>query len=391
MRVAQVTSYFDPHLGGVETHVRELSRALGDLGVDVTVICADTEGAGARSRIGDFDVVRVPPRSVFMKTPSMPAVAEVVADGGFDLVHSHTPPPVASWRAARASRRSKVPHVMTFHCDPEIPLPLGGLLVDLWRLTYGRATLRRTDRLVSTTHSYASTSRTLWNYDTTVIPNGVDTDMFRPAGPGEEAADLPGTPGFRVLTVGRLVQHKGFEQLIDAVSMLPAPAHLLIAGEGELGPALEARARASRARDRISLLGRVPHDDLPGLYRACDVFALPSVSRLEAFGIVALEAMASGLPVVASDMPGVRELVTDGLEGHLANPLDAVAFATRIDSLLRRPLRRARFGRNGRAKVVAGYTWESVAGRVLKLYEEVLAGEEPAASVAATAGAAAPM
>lgn len=386
MRVAHVTSYFEPHIGGVETHVRELARALSDRGVDVTVICADTEGAGPRDRMHDFDVVRVPPRSVFLKTPSMPGVADVVGRGKFDLVHSHTPPPVASWRAAKAARRSKAPHVMTFHCDPEIPLPLGGLLVDLWRITYGRTTLRRTDRLISTTHSYASTSRTIWNYDTTVIPNGVDTETFRPEGPGDQRADLPGVDGFRVLTVGRLVQHKGIEQLVDAMALLPAPAHLLVAGDGDLRPAFEARARASPASDRITFLGAVPQEELPALYRSCDVFALPSVSRLEAFGIVALEAMASGLPVVASDMPGVRELVTDGVEGRLANPLDPLAFATRIDALLRRPLRRARFGRNGRAKVVANYTWEEVAGRMLALYEQVLSGEEPAQSASPAAG-----
>lgn len=389
MRVAQVTSYFEPHIGGVETHVRELARALVDRGVDLTVICADTEGAGPRDRMHDFDVVRVPPRSVFLKTPAMPGVADVIAKGKFDLVHSHTPPPVASWRAARAARKAGAPHVMTFHCDPEIPLPLGGLLVDLWRLTYGRTTMRRTDRVISTTHSYASTSRTLWNYDTTVIPNGVDTEAFRPEGPGDRRGELPGVDGFRVLTVGRLVQHKGLEQLTDAMSLLPAPAHLLIAGEGDLRAAVEARARASPAADRITFLGHVPQKDLPALYRSCDVFALPSVSRLEAFGIVALEAMASGLPVVASDMPGVREIVTDEVEGRLANPLDPLAFATRIDTLLRRPLRRARFGRNGRAKVAAGYTWEAVAGRVLELYEQVLSGEEPAPSASPAAGSAA--
>jgi glycosyltransferase involved in cell wall biosynthesis len=390
MRVAHVSSYFDPHIGGVETHVRELARALVDRGVDVTVVCADTEGAGARDRMHDFDVVRVPPRSVLLKTPSMPAVADTLQRGKFDLIHSHTPPPVAAWRASKAARRARVPHVLTFHCDPEIPLPLGGLLSDAWRLTYGRATLRRTDRIISTTQSYASTSRTIWNYQTTVIPNGVDTGRFRPLEVEDDLPDLPGKEGFRVLTVGRIVQHKGLEQLIEAMALLPAPAHLLIAGDGELRGAVEGRASASAARDRISFLGKVPEAELPALYRACDVFALPSVSRLEAFGIVALEAMASGLPVVASDMPGVREIVTDGVEGHLANPLDPLAFAARIDVLLRRPLRRARFGRNGRAKVVAGYTWASVADRLVRVYEQVLSGEEPAPAAAPAPGTPAP-
>jgi glycosyltransferase involved in cell wall biosynthesis len=96
------------------------------------------------------------------------------------------------------------------------------------------------------------------------------------------------------------------------------------------------------------------------------------VSRLEAFGIVALEAMASGLPVVASDIPGVREVVSDGVEGYLANPLDARSFAERIDALLSDPLSRARFGRNGRARVLREFTWDKVADRVLRVYEEAL-------------------
>jgi glycosyltransferase involved in cell wall biosynthesis len=389
MRVAQVTSYFAPHVGGVETHVRELSRALADRGVDVTVICADTEGAGPRDRLHDVDVVRVAPRATWLKSPSMPAVAEAIAAGKFDLVHSHSPPPIAAWRASRAARRARVPHVLTFHCDPEIPVAFGGLIADAWRLTYGRATLRRTDRLISTTHSYASTSRTLWNYDTAVIPNGVDSEAFRPASADDPRIDLPGQPGFRVLAVGRLVQHKGIEQLIDAVGLLPAPAHLIVVGNGDMRAQFEERARRSSASDRITFMGHVPQDRLPAVYRACDVFALPSVSRLEAFGIVALEAMASGLPVVASDMPGVREIVTDGMEGHLANPLDPLAFAARIDSLLRRPLRRARFGRNGRAKVVERFTWDAVAGRVLALYEEILGGGPGAPAPAPAAGTAA--
>src|SRR2546426_12446743 len=149
VRVAHVTSYFDPHLGGVETHVRELARALKRRGIDVTVMTADTEGAGPRGEVGGIEVIRVPPRSMVFKTPSMRDAVEAVAGGNFDLVHSHTPPPLATWRAARASRRAKIPHVLTFHCDPELPVPFGEFIVDLYRLPFWRSTLRRTDHLRS--------------------------------------------------------------------------------------------------------------------------------------------------------------------------------------------------------------------------------------------------
>jgi phosphatidylinositol alpha-1,6-mannosyltransferase len=185
-----------------------------------------------------------------------------------------------------------------------------------------------------------------------------------------------------VLCVGRLVQHKGIEQLIDAMPLLPPPARLLIVGEGDMRAQFEERARASAASDRITFLGRATHAELPDIYRGCDVFVLPSVSRLEAFGIVALEAMASGLPVVASDIPGVREVVEEGVEGRLANPLDPRDLADKINDLLVDPLRRARYGRNGRAKVLRDYTWEHVAARVHEVYELVLHGKAPAESAA---------
>lgn len=388
MRIVQVTSYFDPHVGGVETHVRELARALAARGHDMTVITADTEGVGPHGADGPVEVVRVPPRAVLFRTPSMPGAVQAVTSGRFDLVHSHLPPPIGPWRAARASRRAGIPHVLTFHCDPEIPTPLGSLVVEAWRLTIGRSTLRRTSALISTTASYASTSRTIWNYSPTVIPNAVDPDVFRPAAPDPRVLDrLPGQPGFRVLCVGRLVEHKGLEQVVDAMQHLPPPTQLIIVGGGERRAAIEARARASRASDRIAFVGRVPLGDLPEYYRAADVFVLPSVSRLEAFGIVALEAMGSGLPVVASDIPGVREVVTDGVEGYLANPLDARALAGRIDALLADPLKRARFGRNGRARVLREFTWAKVAERVERVYKEAL-GESPAEPQPAPQGAA---
>lgn len=390
MRIAQVTSYFEPHIGGVETHVRELSRELVRRGHEVTVLTADTEGVGERGAFGGFDIVRVPARSTLFKTPSMPALRDAVAGGRFDLLHSHTPPPLAAWRASRAGRRLRIPHVLTFHCDPEIIHPLGAPIVGLFRHTFGRGTLRRTDELISTTASYASTSREIWNYTPTVIPNAVDPEFFSPRDPAPRVLDrLPGTSGFRILCVGRLVEHKGIEQLIGAMAFLKPPAELIIVGDGALRGALEARARASPSAGRIHFVGRVPLEDLPEYYRACDVFALPSVSRLEAFGIVALEAMASGLPVVASDIPGVREVVSEGLEGYLADPLDPRSFAGRIDTLLSEPLTRARLARNGRARVLREFTWTTVADRVVELYEKVLAGRRPSPSAPPAAASAA--
>jgi glycosyltransferase involved in cell wall biosynthesis len=109
------------------------------------------------------------------------------------------------------------------------------------------------------------------------------------------------------------------------------------------------------------------------VYAACDVFVLPSVSRLEAFGIVALEAMATGKAVVVADIPGVREVIEDGREGLLADPVNPQDLAQKIQRLLADPTLRAEMGRRGREKVLAMFTTEIVTEQVLKVYEDVLA------------------
>ena len=130
--------------------------------------------------------------------------------------------------------------------------------------------------------------------------------------------------------------------------------------------------------DRIRFLGRVSEENLPRVYAACDVFVLPSVSRLEAFGIVALEAMATGKPVVVADIPGVREVIEDGREGLLADPVNAQDLAEKIQRVLSDPEARRTMGRRGREKVLDSFSIERVTDQIEALYRSV-AGRRPTA------------
>lgn len=147
-----------------------------------------------------------------------------------------------------------------------------------------------------------------------------------------------------------------------------------MAGEGSSLESMERLATTLGVQDRVRFLGRVSEDNLPKVYAACDVFVLPSVSRLEAFGIVALEAMATGKPVVVADIPGVREVIEDGREGILADPMNPQDLARKIERLLADPDLRAEMGRRGREKVLAMFTTETVTDQVLRVYQDVLAG-----------------
>src|SRR5207249_11450753 len=135
-------------------------------------------------------------------------------------------------------------------------------------------------------------------------------------------------------------------------------------------------ANSMSAANRVLFLGRVSDENLPKVYAACDVFVLPSVSRLEAFGIVALEAMATAKPVIVADIPGVREVIEDGREGLLADPLNARDLAEKIRRLLADPEARRVMGERGREKVLESFGIERVTDQIEGVYRSVLDGRK---------------
>ena len=171
-----------------------------------------------------------------------------------------------------------------------------------------------------------------------------------------------------VMYVGRLVPHKGVEFLLEAVEMMRPTAHLVIVGKGPWLETLKDSANRLRVADRVVFAGSVPWSELPNYYRAADVCVLPSISRLEAFGLVGLEAMASERPVVLSDIPGVREVIEDGQEGLLARPTDPEDIANKVNVLLDGPQLRAEMGAKGRKRVLENFTWDVVGRQFRDIY-----------------------
>lgn len=372
MRVALVAPYFHPHVGGVESHVADVARELARRGHAVTVVTSRLAGTAPHERRHGYEVRRVRTRGILFSTPIAPGLAaELGAIDRLDLIHSHSPPPLASWQAARAAGRLGVPHVLTHHCDLEIPLPGGAGLVELYRRTFERATLARTARVVATTRTYAATSRSLWRRPASVIPNPVDPERFTPDADAAEARERLDLAGRRVaLFVGRLTHHKGVEEFVRAAEFTaPDVAHVVV-GDGPRRARLEALARAAPA-GKVVFAGAAERRELPGLYAACDVFCLPSTSRLEAFGIAALEAMATEKPVVLSNIPGVAELVDDGVNGLLADPVNARDLAAKMHAILDDAEAARAMGKRGRARVLERFTLRAVVDQLEQVYREV--------------------
>jgi len=192
-----------------------------------------------------------------------------------------------------------------------------------------------------------------------VITNGVDTGSFRYNG-----VRTPHSPR-RLVCVARLVGRKGLEELLGALALLKAEdTELTLVGEGSMRPLLEQQAKALGIAHRVTFAGVVGANEVGECYRQADCFVLPSLS--ESFSMALLEAMASGLPVVASRVGGIPELVEDGVNGKLVEPGSALALAQGLDSLLGDPLRMQRMQSLNRQKICNGYRWV----HIVRAYEQ---------------------
>jgi phosphatidylinositol alpha-mannosyltransferase len=200
-----------------------------------------------------------------------------------------------------------------------------------------------------------------------IVPNGVDVERFAGATP----ADLG--PGRKVLFVGRLHARKGFPVAVGAFGRLAAgrdDLRLVVVGDGSDRSALD--RLETGVRDRITMLGALPNEALPPVHAACDVMLAPNTGG-ESFGVVLVEAMASGLPVVATAIPGFDEVVTDGVDGLLVPPRDAGAAATAVGRVLDDEELARRLSAAGRERARA-FSWDVVVPALEALYERARSG-----------------
>lgn len=301
------------------------------------------------------------------------AVARELRRQRWDVVHAHWVVPNA---VAAAGATGSVPLVVGLHGSDVF-------LAERWgvRALVARA-LRRARALTACSPELARRVEAL-GFDrarSRVIPYGVDVELFRPdagrrAAWRERLGVPPGAP--LLLGVGRMATKKGFQVLVEALPALfaAAPAaHVALAGGGDLLEPL--RAASAAWSGRVHFPGPVLHDQLPDLYRAADLFVLPAVhdaaGNVDGLPNVILEAMASGLPVVASAISGIPLAVADGATGLLVPEGDVAALAAALAALAGDPGRRAALGAAGRARAVAELTWDAVAARYRDAYRLAL-------------------
>ncbi len=379
MRIAHVTATFPPHYTGTGMVCYHNAAGLVQLGHHVTVFTAKDAPDGYAYPEG-MTVRHLPPLFRFGNAPFLPGLLRMEE---FDVVHLHYPFYFGAEMVYLKSLVGGLRYVVTYHQD----VLFAGALRFPERIHHrlvGRRILSRAGKVLATSWDYARASRLSELLRARpdavgVLPNGVDTQRFHPGVDGSALRARYGIgPEDRiVLFIGALDRahyFKGVGVLLEAVSRTPGKSvKLLVVGEGDLRPAYQKQAAALGLSERVLFCGRVSDAELPAHYGLCDLLVLPSTTMGEAFGLVLLEAMACGKPVIASDLPGVRSVVSDGESGLLVSPGDAGDLAERLQMLLDAPRRRQEMGARGRARVEERYAWSRIVPQLVTVYEEVLA------------------
>ena len=377
--------------GGMNVYVRQVARELGGMGLHVDVFTRSQNptiprvvelGPGARVvHLPAGPEAPMPREAVHAHLDQFAAgMEEFARESGttYDLIHSHY------WLSGVAGLRLRekwgAPLVQMFHTLGRLKNTVAQSPAELepaLRIEEEARIVAEADRVVAA--NVVERAHLVWHYGAradriAVIPCGVDTELFQPMDPvkAKDLLELPPDP--LLLYVGRLQPIKGLETLLEAMPAVPEPACLLIVGgehderESAHGAALRRRLTALGLERRVRFLRAQPQRRLRLFYAAADATVVPSY--YESFGMVALEAMACGSPVVASRVGGLTTTIKDGVTGHLVPEGDAAALASHLERLLRDRPARDRMGAEA-ASWAAEHRWPCVAEAVCRLYSEL--------------------
>lgn len=368
MRILELGKFYPPHYGGIETLLQLWAEGFASRGAAVECVVANDRARTVHERLNGVQVHRLASFGQCFSTSVCPGYFRATRRYRADLWHVHFPNPLADAACLLGPRG--VPLVLTYHSD--IVRQAG--LLDCYRPCLERL-LRRASRIVVATPPQLEYSPWLAPFrdKCDIIPFGLDLDR-RSGGADCEAQAMEwrrSTRGLPILlNIGRLVPYKGQRHLIEAARDLKAM--VWIVGSGPLEAELKALARELGIAERVRFLGALDDRRLAAVLRACDIFVLPSVTPNEAFGLVQVEAMSCGKPVVSCSLrSGVPYVNLDGVTGRVVRPADSGALADALRRLLSNPSLRQRLGQAGRERARSEFALEIMIDRYQRCFEDL--------------------
>lgn len=371
MRILHLYKDYPPVLGGIELHLELLAEGLAARGHEVTVlVSAPGRETSSEERRG-VRLLSVGRLGTVASTPLSPTLPALLARERPELIHLHHPYPPGDLAVHLAGRGA--PLVVSYHSDIVRQRLLGAVVAPLLART-----LRRAARVIATSPAYIRSSPALAPVASRcrVVPYGVCLDEFGSADPALVAELRARYPGPVVLFVGQLRYYKGADRLVKAMARVPGRAIFVGADVSARQAELQAIAAAYEVGGRVHFVGEQSGAALRAYYHAADLFALPSVARSEAFGIVQVEAQAAGLPVVCTELgTGTSYVTQHGRTGIVVPPDDVPALARALRILMASPALARAMGEAGRARAHAEFGVERMLDRVEAVYHEAVRGD----------------
>jgi glycosyltransferase involved in cell wall biosynthesis len=376
-KIVHFGKYYSPVTGGIESVTASLARGAAELGHQVAVVCFDKAAVGETEILDGVRVVRAP---IWKTVASQPLGLRymllcLTEAKDAEIVHLHAPNMLGAICALLANRKARL--LVHWHSDVINKGLLGTVLRPLEKVL-----LRRADCIIATSSAYAAASPSLrpFRQKVDVVPLGTP-----PVGNDQQpSSEIPSLPAELemiigrkklILAVGRLVPYKGFNVLIEAARYIREDALVVIVGGGPLEKSLREAIAAQEVEHRVHMTGRVSDDVLDALFRRASLYCLPSLYRAEAFGVVLLEAMAHGLPVVAADIPGsgvpwVNQHGVSGINVPVGNP---VALAMACDQVLGSESEYERLSMGASKRFKAEFTEEISVRNMIAAYDRLAA------------------
>lgn len=364
LKVLHLGKFYPPHRGGMETHLEALCTGLSQQ-IQIKVLVANSTSNTVNQCLNGVPVTRLASPFQIAGASICPQMANAIREFNADLVHIHLPNPTALCAYWASGHKGRL--ILSYHSDVLRQKILGKLFSPIQEQILHRAAI-----IIVATPDYVRHSPVLskWESRCRIIPYGINLQGVMGCN-NTRVAEIRAEFGSRlVLGVGRLVSYKGFRYLIEAMKYIDG--QLLLIGEGPFRKQLERQVESLGLQDRVTILGQI--DDVRPYYQAADVFALPSIARTEAFGIVQLEAMIFGKPVVNTALDsGVPFVSQDGVTGITVPPKDPAALANALNMLLNNPQLAAMYGNAARERVRAEFSQEKMVQRTLDVYKTVAA------------------
>jgi glycosyltransferase involved in cell wall biosynthesis len=371
--IVHFSKHYFPDTGGIESVTVSLARGASRAGHNVFVVCFAKVPARNKEIIDGVEIIR---ENISIILASQPLGVKyflrcLCVAREADIVHLHAPNMLGALCALFIPARTRL--LVHWHSDVLNKGFLGRMLRPL-----GRALLRRANSIVVTSQVYADASETLLPFTDkiTVVPIGVP-DAKHEDNHSELPPEFESQIGGRkiVLAVGRLVPYKGFDVLIRAAQQLGKESAVVIVGDGPLREELQQAIVCCGVEDRVVLAGRISDSALHTFFKRAALYCLPSIDRAEAFGVVLVEAMTYGLPIVASDIlgSGVPWVNQQGITGLNFPVGDVQALANAINKILDSEELRKKFSRNARERYLSEFTEGKSLNRILEVYEKLLA------------------